>query len=266
MSLSPYTGDNMSNIASAKRLKKLVVRLAEDQLEIEKALRLRYEVFNREMGEGLPQSASTGKDRDEFDLFCDHLIVVDEARDQEVVGTYRMLTKTRALANIGFYSAREFDLTNIYKLPYEIAEVGRSCVHPEYRDGSVISLLWSGIASYIQTNQIRVLMGCGSLHSTDAAEVNEVYAYLREEGRIVDEELRVSPTEEFRHPGFRSIELHGDRKAVAKRLPPLIKGYMRLGAQIGGEPALDREFGTTDLFIYFDAQGITNRYGKRFDV
>ncbi len=255
----------MSN-STARKLRRLTVRIAENQLEIEKALRLRYEVFNQEMGEGLPRSAATGKDRDEYDLFCDHLVVVDEANGDSVVGTYRLLTKTRALANIGFYSAREFDLTNIYRLPDEIAEVGRSCVHPAYRDGSVISLLWAGIAGYIQKHQIRILMGCGSLHSTDAAVVNEVFAYLRETDCLVEETLRVYPTESYLHPGFRDVPLEGDHKSVAKRLPPLIKGYMRIGAKIGGTPALDAEFGTTDLFIYFDAKEISQRYGRRFEL
>lgn len=182
------------------------------------------------------------------------------------MGTYRLLTRTRALDSIGFYSAREFDLSNIYNLPFEIAEVGRSCVHPDYRDGSVISLLWAGIAEYIQKRNIRILMGCGSLHSTDAAEVNEAFAYLRDEGHLVEEALRVHPTEAYVHPGFRDIPLLLDRKAAAKRLPPLIKGYMRIGAKIGGVPALDSEFGTTDLFIYFDAAGIAQRYGKRFEL
>lgn len=252
--------------ASARKVRRLTFRIAENQLEIERALALRYEVFNKEMGEGLPRSAATGKDRDEYDLFCDHLVVVDEEAGSEVVGTYRLLTRTRAVENLGFYSAREFDLTNIYKLPFEIAEVGRSCVHPAYRDGSVISMLWAGIADYIQSNGIRVLMGCGSLHSTDAQDVNQAFAYLREEGHLVEENLRVFPTLAFTHPGFQEVALEGDRKAAAKRLPPLIKGYMRIGARIGGVPALDQEFGTTDLFIYFDAAGIAARYGKRFDV
>lgn len=247
----------------AKPARKLTVRLAQNQLEIEQALRLRYEIFNQEMGEGLAQSAATGKDRDEFDLFCDHLVVVDEVADR-IAGTYRILSKTRALENKGFYSEAEFDLASIYRLPYETAEVGRSCVHPDYRDGSVIGLLWAGIGEYISQHNIRILMGCGSIHTTDSAQVNEIFAYLRDGGHLVSEDLRVTPRDTHRLPGFRSIELLEDRKTVAKRLPPLIKGYMRLGAQIGGEPALDAEFGTTDLFIYFDAQSIADRYGKRF--
>lgn len=244
-------------------VRKLQVRLADNQLEIERALRLRYEIFNTEMGEGLAQSAATGKDRDEFDLHCDHLIAVDQVSD-EIVGTYRILTKTTALANSGFYSEGEFDLRNIYRLPFETAEVGRSCVHPAYRDGSVIGLLWAGIANYIQKRDIRVLMGCGSLHSVNTFHVNEIYAYLKAKGHLVPDELRVTPHQTHRLPGFREEDLQEDPKVVARRFPPLLKGYLRLGALIGGEPALDRAFGTTDLFIYFDAQSITSRYGKRF--
>jgi putative hemolysin len=249
--------------ALKKPARRLTVRLAQNQLEIEKALRLRYEIFNQEMGEGLAMSAATGKDRDEFDLFCDHLVVTDEVTDQ-IVGTYRILTKSRALEHTGFYSENEFDLTNIYRQPFEIAEVGRSCVHPGYRDGSVIGMLWTGIAEYISQNSVRALMGCGSIHSTDTGHVNEIFAYLQEEGHLVPEALQVAPRREHILPGFQRVELAEERKAVAKRLPPLIKGYMRLGAKIGGEPALDAEFGTTDLFIYFDAATITARYGKRF--
>jgi len=262
--MSLVIGDYMQNVVTQKRTRQLEVRIAQNQLEIERALTLRYNVFNTEMGEGLARSAATGKDRDEYDLYCDHLIVVDKTID-EVVGTYRILTKTQAIKNIGFYSENEFDLSNIYRLNYEMAEVGRSCVHPDYRDGSVIQLLWSGIADLLLTQQnIRFLMGCGSIHSTAGTEVNEIYAYLQSQGYLVESELRVKPRDTHIHPEFQEIPLNGDLKAIAKRLPALIKGYMRVGAKIGGFPALDREFGTTDLFIFFDAQTIAGKYGKRF--
>ncbi|MCE9598659.1 MAG: GNAT family N-acetyltransferase [Spirochaetia bacterium] len=253
----------MSNVLNSRKTRQLEVRIAQNQLEIEQALTLRYNVFNKELGEGLARSAATGKDRDDFDLYCEHLIVIDQ-ETAEVVGTYRMLTKTRALQHTGFYSETEFDLSNIYRIQAEIAEVGRSCVHPAYRDGSVISLLWNGIAAYILKHNIRYLMGCGSLHSTDANEVNEVYAFLRDQNHLVEDSLRVKPRSSHEHPNFKEIALDADVKAVARRLPPLIKGYMRIGAKIGGKPALDREFGTTDLFIFFDAESVTQRYGKRY--
>ncbi|MBE8427083.1 GNAT family N-acetyltransferase, partial [Leptospira borgpetersenii serovar Tarassovi] len=127
-----------------KAERKLEVRIAENQLEIERTLALRYEVFNLELGEGLPQSAATRKDRDEYDLFCDHLIVIDKNRENKIVGTYRILRRSVAKQNLGFYSDNEFDITKIYEFDAETAEIGRSCVHPEYRDGSVISMLWAG--------------------------------------------------------------------------------------------------------------------------
>ena len=149
-----------SLIDKKTRVRDLVTRIAENQLEIEKALRLRYEVFNMELQEGLPESKSTGKDRDEYDFFCDHLLVIDRANQDKVVGTYRILRKTVAKKCIGFYSENEFDLLNIYNLTDEVAEVGRSCVHPEYRDGSVISLLWNGLAKYMTEFDVRYYMGC----------------------------------------------------------------------------------------------------------
>jgi len=118
-----------------KKERRLTVRIAENQLEIERALALRYDVFNLELGEGLPESAATRKDRDEYDYFCEHLIVIDKANGDQIVGTYRILKRSVAEKNIGFYSENEFDISNIYKLNDEAAEIGRSCVHPDYRDG-----------------------------------------------------------------------------------------------------------------------------------
>ncbi len=136
---------------SPKKIKisDLNVHLAENQLEVEKAYSLRYNVFNLELGEGLLNSRETMKDKDEYDFFCDHLVVTDTSESNMVVGTYRILRKEIAKKTIGFYSENEFDLFNIYNLDYELAEVGRSCVHPSYRDGSVITLLWKGLASYM---------------------------------------------------------------------------------------------------------------------
>jgi putative hemolysin len=160
--------------------RQLEVRLAEDQYEIEQTLALRYEVFNKELGKGLPESHDTKKDRDEYDLYCDHLIVIDHANNDEIVGTYRILRRSIAKQYIGFYSETEFNLTKIYKLNDEVAEIGRSCIHQDYRDGSVITLLWSGLAWYIKNYQIRYLMGCGSFHTSDPITISKAYAYFRE--------------------------------------------------------------------------------------
>lgn len=244
--------------------RKLEVRLAEDQLEIEQALSLRYNVFNLEMGEGLPQSSATQKDRDEYDYYCDHLIVLDKNRDNAVVGTYRILRRDVAKENIGFYSENEFNLSKLYQLEDELAEVGRSCVHPEYRNGSVISLLWGGLAEYMKEYKLRYLMGCGSIHSTNPHVGSEAYAFLRENDGLADARFAIEPLLSHELKGFDPNYKIENLKEVTKNIPPLIKGYLRLGAKICGTPALDLEFGTIDVFVLFDYQDISDRYLKKY--
>jgi putative hemolysin len=216
------------------------------------------------MGEGLQASRETKKDRDDFDYYCKHLIVLDNANDKKVVGTYRILPRDIAIENIGFYSESEFDLTNIYKLEDGVAEVGRSCVHPDYRGGSVISLLWAGFGEYMKDNNIRYLMGCGSIHSTDPILASEVYAYLKYNNALADKRFYVEPLATHRLHGFDPDLTVSDIKVTNKKIPPLIKGYVRLGANISGLPALDIEFGTVDVFVIFDALKINEKYGKHY--
>lgn len=244
--------------------KQLEVRLAENQLEIEQTLALRYEVFNQELGEGLPESAATCKDRDEYDLYCDHLIVVDRAANNRIAGTYRLLRGSVARAGIGFYSDNEFDLSAIYEQKDETAEIGRSCVHPDYRDGSVIGLLWTGLGWYIKKHNIRYLMGCGSVHDTSVETANDAFAFFREKGHLVDGNLRVTPLASHRMPGFDPEHRPENLKAAMWKIPPLLHGYTKVGAKIGGEPALDSVFGTTDFFIFFDSRKISDRYEKHY--
>ncbi len=247
------------------KVRQLEVRLAEDQYEIEMALALRYKVFNLEMGEGLPQSRSTQKDRDEYDYYCDHLIVLDKSDNNKIVGTYRILKGNVAKENIGFYSETEFNLSNIYHFANEVAEVGRSCVHKDYRDGSVISLLWAGFANYITEHKIRYLMGCGSIHSTDSENASEIYAFLRDKGQLAGKEFFIEPYNTHKVPNFDPNYQIIDLKETSKRLPPLIKGYLRLGAKICGFPALDPIFGTIDLFVLFDSRSIVTKYAKHYN-
>lgn len=250
---------------TATKVRQLEVRLAEDQYEIEMALALRYSVFNLEMGEGLPQSRATQKDRDEYDYYCDHLIVLDKSDNNKIVGTYRILKGTVAKENIGFYSETEFDLSKMYSYADEVAEVGRSCVHKDYRGGSVISLLWAGFSEYLTTHNIRYLMGCGSIHSTDAKVASEIYAYLREKGQLAGEKFYFEPYKTHQVPGFDPNYQISDLKAVGRTLPPLIKGYLRLGAKICGLPALDPIFGTIDIFVLFDGNNIVEKYAKHYN-
>jgi len=252
----------MKNTQTAQK-RDLTVRIAENQLEIEKALSLRYNVFNLELGEGLPQSREAQKDRDEYDLYCDHLIVVDQANDNEVVGTYRLLRKSTALANSGFYSESEFILGNVYHIQGEIAEIGRSCVHPDYRDGSVISLLWIGLGRFMKDHDVKFLMGCGSVHSTDSENASRIYSYLKLKDGL-EETLRIIPLPTHRIDGFDPNLKLEDEKTAAKSIPPIIKGYLRAGAKICGEPAIDRTFGTIDFFLFFNRDNIDARYGRHY--
>lgn len=251
--------------ATILKERELVVRLVENQYELEQTLALRYEIFNEELGEGLPESRETKKDRDEYDYYCDHLIVIDKANNDKIVGTYRILRSSVAKKHIGFYSETEFDLSVIYNLKDEAAEIGRSCVHKDYRDGSVISLLWSGLAWYVKEYNVRYLMGCGSFHTRDPEVISRAYAYFKLKNHMVEESLRVRPLPGKELAGFDpDYKLEGDPREVLKDIPPLIIGYLRAGAMVGGEPAFDNVFGTTDFFIFFDVERITARYGQRY--
>lgn len=243
--------------------KKLEVRLAETPEEIEKTLALRYNVFNAELGEGLPESADTQKDRDKYDDHCDHLIVIDRANNDMIVGTYRIIRTSVAREGIGFYSDNEFDLSYIYNLKDEVAELGRGCVHLDYRDGSVLPLLWAGLAWYVQKFKCRYMMGCGSVHSTDPALASQIYAYFKKKDWLT-KEFQVPPTAEFTMEGFQEDAELINEKEVGLEVPSLIKGYVRAGAKVGSFPAVDKVFKTTDFFILFDSEKVEEKYGKRY--
>ena len=244
--------------------RKLEVRLAENQLEIEKALALRFEVFNLEMNEGLEESLATGKDRDEYDLYCDHLIVLDRTKDDKIVGTYRLLRGSIARANIGFYSENEFNLAALDNLPGEVAEIGRICVHKDYRDGSVISMLWIGLGNYMNQFNVRYLSGCASLHTTDPQDASEMYACMKAKDMMAEEKYHVEPLESHKLEGFNANLEIQDVKATYKKMPALLKGYVRAGSRFCSEPAIDREFGTIDFYIIFDKTEVDKRYGRHY--
>lgn len=241
-----------------------LIKIAETEQEVTAALRLRFEVFNLEMNEGLSSSWETRLDQDHFDQHAAHLIVIDKQNDR-VVGTYRMLTKSRVLGNGGFYSEGEFDLTNLKKLPDDILEMGRSCVHKDYRSSGVINLLWTGIARYLELTRAKYLFGCGSLHTHNVAEVSQIYTYLKSK-YFAEEKLRVYPVKKCAVPGLRDDLPLDDCKDILKKIPPLLKGYFRAGAFICGEPALDAEFGTTDFLILLPTDQITRRYQHHYQI
>jgi len=253
---------NVSKIRFSIESDEFQVKIAETAEEVKGAQRLRFEVFNLEMNEGLSSSWETGLDQDQYDEHADHLIAIAKANNK-IVGTYRMLRKSVANQNGGFYSEGEFDLSNLKKLPVEILEMGRSCVHKDYRSGAVIHLLWAGIAKYLKMADAKYLFGCGSLHTHDVAEVSQIYSYLKSK-YFAPEQFRVYPVEKCIVPGLRDDLPQDQCRDVLKKIPPLLKGYIRVGAVICGEPALDAEFGTTDFFILLSTDQISDRYQNHY--
>jgi putative hemolysin len=244
-----------SILTGGKSQEQLTISLARSRAELEEAQRLRYSVFAQEMGADLGD-AGTLIDQDEFDLYCDHLLVRDGAGGQ-VVGTYRILPPHRRDQIGRLYSESEFDLTRLAPLHSSLIEVGRSCVHADHRTGSAILMLWAGLAQYMRKGNYRHLIGCASAHLADggaqaAAVRDKLQAYL------ADEEYRVFPHLPFQHQGI-------ERDPTAE-LPPLIKGYLRLGGRICGEPAFDPEFNTADFLVWVSLDDIPPKYARHFEL
>jgi putative hemolysin len=239
-----------------------VVKIADSLEEIEAALRLRFEVFNLELQEGLQSSYESGFDSDVYDTFCDHLIVKEKSTGK-VVGTYRLLPQSKAGSNLGFYSENEFDLSNFKKHPGKSLELGRSCVAKEFRSLTVINLLWAGISRYVELHSITHLFGCASFHSNNSKEIATAFAYLSL-FHSAPTDYHVKPLEKCAmNLPYLYLTSH-DIKAIYKQFPPLVKGYLRLGAMICGEPAYDKEFGTTDFLIVVDTKQIADKYKDHY--
>jgi putative hemolysin len=227
------------------------VRFASNAEDLRAAQRLRFEVFNLELREGLMDSYKSGLDKDNYDGDCHHLLVIDETANA-VVGTYRLMT-SELVGREQLYTASEFDLTGI---PDSVlshgAEVGRACVAKEHRNGRVLQLLWRGIARYLDWNDKRYVFGCCSVPTLDAAEIASVSLKLAREGHL---HARY-------HAGVRPLLRASDTRVVASEgaaLPPLFNSYLRLGAKVCGGPALDREFRVTDYFVVLDLRDVEPR-------
>jgi putative hemolysin len=240
------------------------VKIATEPGEIERAQRLRFEVFNVELNKGLKSSYERGLDVDEFDPFCDHLLVRD-LKSGDIVGTYRLLLGSQARRHIGFYSEKEFDLSRIKLLDGELMELGRSCARKDFRDRALIPLMWEAIAEQVKKHQVRYLFGCGSLYTTEAGEVSAMFSMLKNKYYAPDP-YRVFPLEECEFKDLTDDELISDEQALFQKLPSLIKGYLRIGALVCGPPALDAEFGTADFFLLLDFGSLRDEYLKRLGL
>lgn len=235
------------------------VRFVQNAEEFDAVLRLRFNVFNLELGEGLEESYVTQRDQDEFDASCHHLIVIDK-KSSEVIGTYRMQTYEMAAAANGFYSAAEFDLT---RLPEEViknsVEVGRACIAAPHRNGRVLFLLWRGLAVYMMLTKKRYLFGCCSLTSQNPEEGKQAMDYLRANGHV-HPELQILPQPDF--------VCYADDLVVQENLsvkiPRLFRIYLEYGAKVCGPPAIDRRFKTIDYLVVLDIATLDQRTFRMF--
>ncbi len=238
---------------TTQRQPALDVALAQSPAEIRATQQLRYAIFAEEMGAKL-NNTQPGLDHDALDGYCQHLLVRDDLG--QIVGCTRILTADAAREAGGFYSESEFDLTPILKLPGRLMEIGRTCVHPHYRNGATISTLWSGLAAFIAEHRIDYLIGCASIPlGANAHAACALYSELAQR-YLVTESLRVQPR--FPLPRYEGIA------HPVGPLPPLLKAYLRLGARIGGEPCLDLDFQVADLLILLETRQIERRYARHF--
>lgn len=229
------------------------MRIASSPDEIEEAQRLRYQIFFEELG-SRARSKRSLLDVDEYDADCEHLIVREHAT-QQVVGCYRIMRPEIAARRGSYYSDSEFDLSRLHHLRGSMVEVGRACIHRDYRAGSVIMLLWSGIAKFMLDNGYEYLIGCASVSLADGgANALSVHAKASSDW-LSPSEYRVFPRHAFPLRGQASLE---------PQIPPLIKGYTRLGAWIGGDPAWDPDFNTADFFVLLSLSRMPPKYLKHF--
>jgi putative hemolysin len=244
------------------------VRLAENAAEINAAQALRYRVFYDEMkARPTAEIAATRRDFDPFDEVCDHLLVLDRRRGegpQGIVGTYRLIRRPAA-AKIGrFYSSAEYDIQPMIDYPGEVLELGRSCIEKDARNTATMQMLWRGIALYAFHYNIQVMFGCASLPGTDPAQHALPLSYLYHH-HLAPPDIRV------RALASRYVKMdtlapgtYDERKAMA-RVPPLIKGYLRLGGFVGDGAVIDPEFNTTDVFIIVKTELVTEKYIRHYE-
>jgi putative hemolysin len=255
------------------RLGSLEIRLAAKAKDVRRAQKLRYRVFYQEMS-AIPDAKTrlARRDIDAFDAICEHLLVLDHDGDPaeprtkpRVVGTYRLLRQEVAERHGGFYSAGEFAVGDLFARHPNLRfmELGRSCVLAPYRNKRTVELLWHGIWAYVLDHRVDVMFGCASLDGTDPAKLAHVLSYLHHfhatpeawaTGAVLRKRVAVNLL----------AKQDVDAKAAWRALPPLIKGYLRLGAMVGEDAVVDRQFGTTDVLIVLPVAGISGRYIQHF--
>jgi putative hemolysin len=246
----------------------LGVRIAETAAELDAAQALRYRIFYEEMGARADaETAAARRDRDAFDRVADHLLVVDHDLGEgpdAVVGTYRLIRR-RAAERLGrFYSADEYDITPLLQRGGEPLELGRSCVAADYRTRGTLQLLWRGIAAYVFRHRIDLMFGCASLHGTDLDALAPQLTYLAH-NHLAPEGLRPRALPHRHVPMLRMDPAALDARAVLNDLPPLVKGYLRLGGFVGEGAVLDHQFNTTDVCVVVKTDLVTDKYYRHYE-
>jgi Putative hemolysin len=245
--------------------KNFQIRLATSEADLDASQALRYRVFYEEMAAiPSPDMRARRRDFDPFDAVCDHLLVLHvENGIESVVGTYRLLRRSVALSRGGFYTEQEYDLNGVLTHPGEIVEVGRSCVDAAYRSRGVMQLLWRGLAEYVRFHDIHLMFGCASFPGTDPADVGAELSYLHHY-HLAPQDLRPRALERL----YVSMSLvppdELDVHAALNDLPPLIKGYLRVGGFVGDGAVVDHQFNTTDVCIIVNTDKLTGKYERRY--
>lgn len=244
------------------------VRLAQTAAEIEAAQALRFRVFYEEMAaQATPEMMALGRDFDPFDQVCDHLLVLDRRRGEGpegIVGTYRLIRRPAAAKMGRFYSSAEYDIQKMIDYPAEVLELGRSCIAKDARNTATMQMLWRGIALYAYHYNIQVMFGCASMPGIDPTQHAQALSYLYHH-HLAPPEIRVRALP-HRYVKMDMLEpgSYDPRKAMA-RVPPLIKGYLRLGGFVGDGAVIDHQFNTTDVFIIVKTELVTEKYIRHYE-
>ena len=271
------TKKTMSSIIRKKRIikkiksefepiifKNFTIKIAESNFEIKKAQSLRYKIFFKEKKiKKKSFKFLLQRDYDFYDKISDHLIIIDNNREirDNVIGTYRLLRGNCAKLYRGFYTEQEFDISNLKKnfSSKDILELGRSCVHPQYRSGIILKLLWQGISNYIKMYKIKILMGCASFHGTNPSKFKDEFSLLYKSYRL-PEDYDVKSLQSNAIPFNKNI----NHSTILNKLPPLIKGYLKAGGMVSENFYIDKEFETIDYCVIMLTEKIVSRYQNKF--
>ena len=271
------TKKTMSSIIRKKRIikkiksefepiifKNFTIKIAESNFEIKKAQSLRYKIFFKEKKiKKKSFKFLLQRDYDFYDKISDHLIIIDKNREirDNVIGTYRLLRGNCAKLYRGFYTEQEFDISNLKKnfSSKDILELGRSCVHPQYRSGIILKLLWQGISNYIKMYKIKILMGCASFHGTNPSKFKDEFSLLYKSYRLPEDyDVKSLQSNEI------SFNKNINHLTTFNKLPPLIKGYLRAGGMVSENFYIDTEFETIDYCVIMLTEKIVSRYQNKF--